>query len=126
MFITILMFAMSSTHAAVVIRYANVQFLDKDAARDPSVLQRRGDPMVYVPTIFEIINVSSLVYFLSILALTSQQCYMADAIVFWRAWVLWGKTTRCLVVPSFLWMATVGTHDTDPKQSNEMKLISLM
>ena len=116
MVITVIMFAMSSTHAAVVIRYANVQFLDKDAARDSSVLQRRGDPMVYIPTIFEIINVSSLLYFVCRFSHSlCQQCYIADAIVFWRAWVLWGKTTRCLVIPSFLWMATVGMHDTGLK-----------
>ncbi|KAI0087954.1 hypothetical protein BDY19DRAFT_951212, partial [Irpex rosettiformis] len=84
------MFILSSGHMAMVIQYANSQFLNNDAARNADILQRRGDPMVYVPTILEIIN-----------------CYVADAIVFWRAWVLWGKTRRCIIIPSFLWLASV-------------------
>lgn len=43
----------------MVFQYACTQYLDNDAARyGDTILQRRGDPRVYVPTILEIINVS--------------------------------------------------------------------
>ena len=58
MFLTILMFAISSAHAVMVIWYANIEYLEKNAAHDSDVLQRRRDPTVYVPTLFGIINVS--------------------------------------------------------------------
>ena len=58
MFVTILMFALSSAHAIMVFLYANIEYLENDAAHDSDILQRRGDPTVYVPTLFGIINVS--------------------------------------------------------------------
>ncbi|KAI0695547.1 hypothetical protein BC835DRAFT_1414831 [Cytidiella melzeri] len=88
---TLVMFLLSSAHIAMVLQYANTQYLDKDAALyGDMILQRRGDPMVYVPTVLEIIN-----------------CYIADAIVFWRAWVLWGKTSNALAIPLALWLASI-------------------
>lgn len=58
-FVTLFMFSLSTAHMVMVFQYACTQYLDKDAAHHgDAILQRRGDPMVYVPTILEIVNVS--------------------------------------------------------------------
>ncbi|KAI0087953.1 hypothetical protein BDY19DRAFT_201301 [Irpex rosettiformis] len=90
MFITTLMFIVSSAHVALVIWDANIKYLDEDGARNTNVLRRRGDPMVYLPILFATINGR-----------------ITDAIVFWRAWVVWGRTPKGLVIPSILWTASV-------------------
>lgn len=67
------MFAVSSAHAVMVIWYANIEYLEKDAAHDSDILQRRGDPTVYVPILFGIINVGFSIHH-DLLPLCSQKC----------------------------------------------------
>lgn len=64
MVITLFTFGLSTAHMIMVFQYACTQYLDNDAARyGDTILQRRGDPRVYVPTILEIINVSGDICF---------------------------------------------------------------
>ena len=115
MFTTLLMFSLSTAHMAIVIEYAFAQYVDGDAARQgETVLQRRGDPRVYVPTVLEIIDVSRTFSFnitkrhTLTWMIPTMQCYIGDAIVIWRAWVLWGKSAKALTIPGLLWLASVG------------------
>jgi hypothetical protein len=58
--VTLFMFFLSTTHIVMAMRYADIQFLEKDAARQGGKsLQQKGDVLVYVPILIEVITVSS-------------------------------------------------------------------
>jgi hypothetical protein len=56
---TLFMFFLSTAHIVMVMRYANIQYLEKNAAIEGSkVLQHRGEILVYIPVLLEVTNVS--------------------------------------------------------------------
>ncbi|EKM54332.1 uncharacterized protein PHACADRAFT_185274 [Phanerochaete carnosa HHB-10118-sp] len=82
---TVLMFVLATTHFAAVNEYTFRAFVD---GWQPA--SRIGDPPQIQSIIAEIVN-----------------CSLGDSLVIWRAWGLWGRSYKMIVVPTSLWVVTL-------------------
>ncbi|RPD54332.1 hypothetical protein L226DRAFT_472059 [Lentinus tigrinus ALCF2SS1-7] len=78
--LTVVMYALSTTHIALSLRQNLIAFFDQHAADGGhTILNDPNNPLVYSQIAIEVIN---------------------DAIVCWRTWVLWGRDYRVIIAPA--------------------------
>ncbi|PIL32198.1 hypothetical protein GSI_05443 [Ganoderma sinense ZZ0214-1] len=85
LFLTVLMYSLSTVHIALSCRQNLIAFFDQHAADGGlSILNDQGNPIVFIQIAVEVIN-----------------CLLGDSIVAWRAWVLWGRNYR-IIIPAMV------------------------
>ncbi|RPD69257.1 hypothetical protein L226DRAFT_539935 [Lentinus tigrinus ALCF2SS1-7] len=83
-FLTVVMYALSTTHVALSLRQNLIAFFNQHAADGGNtILNDPNDPLVYSQIAIEVIN-----------------CLLGDSIVCWRTWVLWGRDSRVIIPPA--------------------------